>query len=176
MLKNQLRKLIKQRKRQFSQQQLGELSFDIIRRLSNHTKLKQAGTVLLYHSLPDEVYTHDLIQHLYNQGKTILLPVVINESDMELCSFTGNDNLKSGAFNIWEPQGERFTDYNDIDVAIIPGIAFDDHGNRLGRGKGYYDRLLARMHGCYKIGVCFNFQKVPLVPAESTDIAVDEVL
>ena len=55
-------------------------------------------------------------------------------------------------------------------------MAFDACGHRLGRGKGYYDRLLPRLSHCYKIGICFDFQKVPSVPTEPTDIAMDEVL
>ena len=55
-------------------------------------------------------------------------------------------------------------------------MAFDDSGHRLGRGKGYYDRFLVNLPHCYKIGMCFDFQRVEHVPCESTDIAVDEVI
>ena len=75
-----------------------------------------------------------------------------------------------------EPSGELFTHYDSIDVAIIPGMAFDAGGNRLGRGKGYYDRLLARIPDVYKIGICFDFQKVESVPADINDIKMDEVI
>ena len=63
-----------------------------------------------------------------------------------------------------------------IDLAIIPRVAFDVHGNRLGRGKGYYDRLLPRLPHTYKIGICFPFQLLEKVPTETQDVRMDEVL
>ena len=75
-----------------------------------------------------------------------------------------------------EPDGPLFSDYDAIDVAIIPGMSFDAEGNRLGRGKGYYDRFLAQASSVYKLGICFDFQKVEHVPHTPTDIVMDEVL
>ena len=165
MSKTELRQLIRQRKRQFTQQELGELSIAVVGRLSAHKRMAEAQTVMLYCSLPDEVDTHGLIDTLYGEGKTVVLRV-----------YHGADSLRRGAFDILEPVGERFTDYESIDLAVIPGMAFDDSGHRLGRGKGYYDRFLVNLPHCYKIGMCFDFQRVEHVPCESTDIAVDEVI
>lgn len=176
MSKKELRQLIRQRKRQFSQQELGELSLAVVARLSAHERMAEAQTVMLYCSLADEVDTHALIDTLYGEGKTVLLPVVTGEGEMELRIYHGADSLRRGAFDILEPVGERFTDYESIDLAVIPGMAFDDQGHRLGRGKGYYDRFLVHLPHCYKIGMCFDFQRVGHVPCESTDIAVDEVI
>ena len=75
-----------------------------------------------------------------------------------------------------EPCGKVFTDYDSIDVAIVPGMAFDQQGHRLGRGKGYYDRFLQSLPSVKKIGVCFDFQKVESVPAEAHDVVVDIVV
>lgn len=133
-----------------------------------------AHTVLLYHSLPDEVDTHDFIRRWAGQ-KRILLPVVKGE-DLELRPYTGDNCLAEGAFHIDEPTGPAFTDYVAIDLAIIPGVAFDRQGNRLGRGKGYYDRLLPRLENTYKIGLCFPCQLVDRIPAEAHDVKMDEVL
>ena len=175
MSKKELRQLIRQRKRQFTQQELGELSLAVVGRLSAHKRMAEAQTVMLYCSLPDEVDTHGLIDTLYGEGKTVVLPVVTGEGEMELRVYHGADSLRRGAFDILEPVGERFTDYNSIDLAVIPGMAFDDSGHRLGRGKGYY-RFLVNLPHCYKIGMCFDFQRVEHVPCESTDIAVGEVI
>lgn len=176
MSKKELRQLIRQRKRQFTQQELGELSLAVVGRLSAHKRMAEAQTVMLYCSLPDEVDTYGLIDTLYGEGKTVVLPVVTGEGEMELRVYHGADSLRRGAFDILEPVGERFTDYDSIDLAVIPGMAFDDSGQRLGRGKGYYDRFLVNLPHCYKIGMCFDFQRVEHVPCESTDIAVDEVI
>ncbi len=145
-------------------------------KLSRHPRLADAHIVLLYSALPDEVPTLPLLNRLSTEGKTVLLPRVVSDTDMELRRYTGPNDLEQGAFGIMEPTGELFTDYDDIDVAVVPGMAFDREGHRLGRGKGYYDRFLARLPHTYKIGVCFPFQLVDLVPADAHDILMDEVI
>lgn len=174
MNKSELRKIIREKKRQFTQQQLDELSFIVIEKIKNHPAFKTAKRVLLYHSLPDEVCTHQLLCE--TEGKTILLPKVIDNENMVICEYNKNTSLNKGAFNIMEPYGTPYTNYSEIDLAIIPGMAFDNNGNRLGRGKGYYDRLLEKMTSIYKIGICFPFQMVDNVPTECTDIKMNEII
>lgn len=150
------------------------LSAKILAALEAHPAFRAANTILLYHSLNDEVDTHDFIEKWSNQ-KHILLPVIIGE-ELELRTYTGPHDLLIGAYGIEEPVGTPFTDYAAIDLAVIPGVAFDSRGNRLGRGKGYYDRLLPHMPTTYKIGICFPFQLVKEVPAEAFDIRMDEII
>ena len=165
--------MIRQRKQQYS---VGESSA-FIRRLKDNSHFIHARTLLLYNALPDEVPTQILINELAAQGKTVLLPRVVSDTDMELRRYSGSSDLQQGAFGIWEPTGKQFTDYNTIDVAIIPGMAFDAEGHRLGRGKGYYDRFLARLSPrTYKIGLCFSWQLVDHVPTDEHDIPMDEVM
>lgn len=148
----------------------------VISRLRQHPRLTAAHTILLYCSLPDEVQTHDLLDELVAQGKTVLLPRVVSDTEMELCRYTGRDDLMPGAFGIMEPVGMLFTDYAVIDVAVVPGMAFDRQGHRLGRGRGYYDRFLSRVPFIYKIGVCFPYQLVDEVPADEDDVMMDCVV
>lgn len=176
MLKSELRREIRARKRQFIGEQLLEQSRKIVARLLEHSRLKSAKTVMLYCSLPDEVDTHELIDHLVAAGKRVVLPAVTGESKMELRLYTGKHDLRKGAFGIEEPVGKTFTDLSSIDLALVPGMAFDARGNRLGRGRGYYDRFLVGLKHTYKIGVCFDFQKVAVVPTDENDIAMDEVV
>lgn len=103
----------------------------------------------------------------------MVLPVVTGD-ELELRRYSGKTDLKKGSFGIDEPTGEIVTDFSSIDVAIIPGVGFDKYGNRLGRGKGYYDRLLPKLQS-YNIGVCFSFQVLPEIPTESFDRPMDEV-
>ena len=192
MDKQELRKEIRNRKRQFSQDQLGELSLSAISKLRKHPKVMAAHTLLLYYSLPDEVNTHEWIDELVAEGKRVLLPVVVNDKDMVIREYTGKHDLAEGSFHIMEPIGKLFPEekYPEIEVAIIPGMSFDDGGHRLGRGKGYYDRFLTKLRGMegnhcerkeaddtevYKIGICFGFQKLQEIPFESHDILMDEV-
>lgn len=139
-------------------------------------RLSDCRVVMLYSALPDEVPTQSLIDGLVAQGKTVLLPRVVSDTDMELRHYTGPHDLQTGAFGILEPTGQLFTDYATIDVAIIPGMAFDAAGHRLGRGKGYYDRFLSRIPHAYKIGLCFSWQMVDSVPSDQHDVVMDAVV
>ena len=157
-LKKQLRKQIAQEKRRHGITELITKSAALLEKLEQHPKFASARTVLLYYSLDDEVQTHDFVEKWHRQ-KTVLLPVVKGD-ELEL--------------RIEEPTGEAFTAYEKIDLAIIPGVSFDARGNRLGRGKGYYDKLLPLLHS-YNIGICYNFQVNEKLPVEPFDRRMDEV-
>ena len=176
MNKSELRQFIRLQKRQFTSQQLRELSLPVLNRLTAHPRVKAAKTIMMYYSLSDEVNTHEVIDQLREQGKTVVLPAVVSETDMELRCYDSKDDLQGGFFDIMEPVGRLFTDYAAIDVAVVPGMSFDLQNNRLGRGKGYYDRFLPLIPQAYKIGVCFDFQKMPGIPADPHDVKVDEVI
>lgn len=170
MTKQELRQYIRTLKKQYL---TGEQSPCEVLLLE---KLHLYKVIMLYSALPDEVPTQTLMAALVAQGKTVLLPRVINEKDMELRRYTGPQDLKAGAYGIMEPTGERFTDHEAIDVAIVPGMAFDTEGHRLGRGKGYYDRFLSHVPYLYKIGLCFSWQIVDCVPCDEHDIVMDEII
>ena len=176
MLKHELRQQIRQKKRQFTPQQLEELSLPIVARLKE--RLSEAQTVLAYYSLPDEVNTHQLLDDLLAEGKKVFLPKVLDDETMEIRRYTGRHDLQEGILHLMEPTGESFTAYGDIDIVVVPGMAFDARGHRLGRGRGYYDRFLSsqRTVPSELIGVCFDFQKVPEVPVDEHDFPVDEVI
>lgn len=176
MKKEELRKLIRMMKGQFTEAQLRDMSDKVKERLLAHPAVSRADTILMYYSLADEVCTHEVIDKLVGMGKQVLLPVVINDTDMELHCYTGPQDLQDGFFNIMEPVGEIFTDYDAVDVAVVPGMSFDTRCNRLGRGKGYYDRFLPKLKNAYKIGICFDFQKTPGIPTEDNDVKMDFVL
>ena len=178
MDKKELRQFIRNKKRQYSSSQLEELSLSVLSRLNGNEHLQRAETILMYYSLPDEVNTHAYIDQLLTEGKKILLPEVIDGENMVIREYTGKHDLKEGAFHIMEPIGSLFPEerYQEINLAIIPGMAFDQQGNRLGRGKGYYDRFLQKIPQVYKIGICFPFQLVDEIPTEETDIKMDAMI
>lgn len=144
----------------------------LLNQIEQHPHFIAARTILLYHSLSDEVQTHDFIEKWYTQKK-ILLPVVQGD-ELELRHYTGRACLSAGSFQIEEPQGEPYTDFQEIELSIIPGMSFDKQGNRLGRGKGYYDKLLPKLTS-YNIGICFDFQARENIPTEPFDRRMDEV-
>ena len=170
-----LRQSIRMIKASYSREELEALSLSLLQQLEQHPRFVQARTVLLYHSLPDEVFTHAFIDRWCGR-KEIVLPTVVGD-DLELYRYTGPDCLSLGSYGILEPSGELFTDFDRITLAVIPGMAFDLQGNRLGRGKGYYDRLLPRLSRAYKLGLCFPFQLLTEeIPHEPHDCRVDEVV
>ena len=176
MLKAELRKRVKELKRQYSEAQLRDMSLQPISLLLAHRRMKAAQTVLMYYSLPDEVYTHEAIDRLVADGKRVLLPVVTGENTMQLHTYESAADLQKGAYGIMEPTGELFSDLQKIDIAVVPGMAFDCHGNRMGRGKGYYDRFLALAPQTYKIGIGFSFQLFDDIPSTPLDIKMDEII
>jgi 5-formyltetrahydrofolate cyclo-ligase len=171
--KRELRKQIASIKRTHSASSLESLSQAVLASLETNAVFKAASTVLLYHSLPDEVRTAEFVER-WHCAKRILLPVVVDD-DLELRVYTGRDSMRVGAYGILEPTGPLFTDYDSIDLAVVPGVAFTRDGVRLGRGKGYYDRLLPRIKSP-KVGICFPFQILESIPAEPLDVKMDEVV
>ena len=171
LLRAQMREAKKQH-----QAQLEKMSAEIVGRLHVITESRNAQTVMAYWPLPDEVDIRPFVDQLAAQGITIVLPKVTGDETMELRRYASHTDLREGAFHIMEPMGEVFEAYDQIDFALVPGMAFDAAGHRLGRGKGYYDRFLSAHPYIYKIGVCFPFQRVAEVPSEEHDVMMDEVI
>ena len=174
--KRALRKRIKEMKRQFSDKELESMSLHTVSRLLAHPAVVNAETILMYYSLADEVNTHEAVDALVRSGKTVLLPRVIDGENMEIRIYESRDDLAPGHYGIMEPTGKLYTCYENINVAVVPGMAFDAAGHRLGRGKGYYDRFLPKATHAYKIGVCFDFQKRAAIPADDFDVTMDCVI
>lgn len=152
------------------------MSLTVVERLKANSQFSHARTLFIYSSLSDEVDTTTLLDSLALCGKTVVLPKVVDAENMELRLYTDREDLAVGSYGIMEPTGKQFTALHDIDVAVVPGMAFDRNGHRLGRGKGYYDRMLAQMPQAYKIGICFDFQLMENIPHDTHDISMDEVI
>lgn len=176
MDKKELRRHVRELKRHYQSVQLRAMSVRLMLRVLTHPRLLEARTVALYMAMPDEVETRPLIDALYKKGIRVLLPVVTGPSEMEFRLYAGPESLRRSNMNIEEPAGEAFTDLESIDLIVVPGMAFDAKGHRLGRGRGYYDRKLPLLTRAYKLGLCFPFQLVGEVPVDGNDVAVDEVI
>lgn len=131
-----------------------------------------ADNILLYHSLADEVPTQSFFDDL-PEGKHYFLPRV-NGPDLEILPYD-KSRLHLGAFHIEEPDGDDVVDIDAIDLIVVPAVAYDRSGNRLGRGKGYYDRLLSRSRAT-TVGVCYDFQLVDSIDVEEHDVPVDYII
>ena len=174
MMKQSLRKEIELLKSKYSDEDLRSYSAQVFQRLTQTQVFKEAKCILAYYSFGQEVFTHDFIEE-YALEKKIILPVV-KKDNLVLKEYKGKGEMKQSGFGILEPTGLDFTDYSQIDLGIIPGVVFDRDLNRLGRGKGYYDKLLPLLDAAYLIGVCFSFQLKVKIPVESHDFPMNSVI
>lgn len=175
--KQELRRYVRAQKKQYTAAQLAAMSEQICGKVLRSAWWQEAGTSLLYYPLADEVDVRPLILGAYKNGKRVLLPVCKGD-DLELHLYEGEDSLAPGAFGIMESLGPLFAaeNYSEIQLAIIPGMAFDRMGHRMGRGRGYYDRLLPQLTAAKLQGICFPFQLLEHVPTDAHDVAVHEVI
>jgi len=135
---------------------------------------QQAQHILCYWSLPDELPTHDSVNQWLAAGKNIYLPRVVGD-DLEIVPYHGAQSLDdNNKFHIGEPVGQA-VDPACLQLIIVPAVALDPQRNRLGRGKGFYDRLLSTT-SCPTIGVVCDFQLVEAVPVEPHDRPLDCVV
>jgi putative methylase len=135
--------------------------------------LEDADTILLYASIGSEVATHGLIKHLL-ESKRVVLPKV-HQAELELYEIKRFEDLSFGAMHILEPANGEPISPTDIDIAIVPLVAFDTRCNRLGYGKGFYDRLLPQL-STPTIGLAFEEQKVASIPKERHDVALNRII
>ncbi len=178
--KQQQRELIKARKRDFMSKtpllRRIALSEEILSRVECLPEFATARIVLAYNSLDDEVFTHSFLNKWF-ESKTILLPKVVGDV-LTLHPYLGESSVAKGAFGIYEPVTPCFMAKDKVDFVLVPGVAFDSSGNRLGRGRGYYDKLLGEElpETVLRVGVCFKFQLLPQVAVEANDVRMHKVI
>lgn len=144
----------------------------VYRQVEQNPAFMLAERILVYHSLPDELSTLDFIDRWHTR-KRFFLPRV-NGVNLDILPYD-RSRLHLGAFHIEEPDGEELTPVEDIELIIVPGVAYDRRGCRVGRGKGYYDRLLSGTKAV-KIGVAYDFQLVDDIDTDEFDVPVDIVI
>lgn len=172
MNKRALRQEIRRRISLLSEAEREAQSAQICRRVLDSSGWCEASCVLLYYPMADEVDVRPLLTAALQDGKRVLFPVVQGD-DLQLVAYSGE--TRRGAFGIEEPIGEPFADLSKIDLVVVPGRAFDRQGHRLGRGRGYYDRLLPLL-SAHRLAVCFPCQIVDDLPSEPHDAQMDDVV
>jgi len=172
--KKRIRKEIRRLKNAVSLEEKTNRSIAILEKVEQLPEFMAAETVMFYWAMADEVQTSDFVIK-WAASKCVILPCV-NGNDLDLRVFRGTEDLIAGEnFGIPEPSGELFTAYNEIDLILVPGVAFDVDNNRMGRGKAYYDKLLSSLKA-FKLGVCFDFQLLQSVPTDEHDIKMDQIV
>jgi 5-formyltetrahydrofolate cyclo-ligase len=168
--KDSLRREIATLKKQYTSSDLLAKSEEVFSVLEITGLFQQAKAILIYNSLSDEVSTPAFLSKWAGE-KDFFLPALSGDN-LAIRKYEANGAYITSALGVKEPAGENSTNYNKIDLAIIPGVAFDRKLNRLGRGKGYYDRFLSTLKAP-KIGVCFDFQLFDDIPVALHDIKMN---
>lgn len=157
-----------------------EYSRMITGRVLCHPFFQCADMVFCYVAFREEVDTAEILNAAWKTGKKVAVPRVLGEHRMEFCQIASIKDLEPGYQGILEPRKNHFRPVSAVQgmraVMILPGAAFDRKGNRIGYGKGFYDRYLQQNPDFYKIGLAFSSQCADRIPAENQDICMDVVI
>ena len=149
-----LRAIVEQRRRMLTPEEVAADSALICEQIEQMSSFRDAQTVLIYYPIHNEVDLRPLLTK-YQDQKTFLFPVTHRYS-MEVRPYDGEDMMRKGRLGVPEPQTPTWK--GAIDLILVPGVVFDQHCHRIGRGGGYYDKFLRKHPGVKKIGVCYSFQ------------------
>lgn len=172
MKKEDIRRKVRAVKSLLSEEDRQVAASKVFARLEQLAAFMLADRILMYHSLPDELSTLDFLAK-WSPRKSFFLPRV-NGVALDILPYD-KSTLRLGAFQIEEPQGSDLTSIDDIEMVVVPAVGYDRSGNRVGRGKGYYDRLMAGSKAL-KVGVAYDFQLFDEIEADEHDVPVDIVI
>ncbi|WP_349497239.1 5-formyltetrahydrofolate cyclo-ligase [Clostridium felsineum] len=150
----------------------------IYNKVVNSIQYRNANNIFIFVSYKNEVDTHNIINKAIHDGKRVFVPKVISkEKGMEAIEIKGVSDLEKSSYGILEPKGFSYIEPKDIELVILPGLAFDKNGGRIGYGGGFYDRYMKLLKdSAIKIGICYNFQVVDKVIMDVNDVAVDKFI
>ena len=168
-----LRAIVEQRRRIMTPEQVAADSKLICEQIEQMSAFREAHSVLIYYPVHNEVDLRPLLEK-YQDQKTFLFPVT-HRHYMEIRPYDGEEMMRKGHYGVPEPQTEEYK--GAIDLILVPGVVFDQHCHRIGRGGGYYDKFLRRHPLAKKIGVCYAFQlKKHSIPHWFNDQKLDSIV
>jgi len=176
--KKRLRRWIREQRARLDPAWIAERSAQAARRVRELPEFAAARTLGLYLSMPGEVETDAILAVARDAGKRILVPAFREETgEYDLARFDAGTPLRPGPCSVREPADPEWISREEpVDAILVPGLAFDLTGGRLGHGKGHYDRLLRRDRMGFKIGLTFEFQMVGRLPATEQDVGMDGII
>jgi len=178
-MKSTIRASIISQRKKMPLPEITQKSAQIKKRLFELEEFQRSHTILFYVSYDSEVATHEMIQACLSSGKKVVVPCTDTKNrKLSLSKLQRWEDLRVGAYHIQEPRVECRCDVSldAVDLIIVPGIAFDLTGHRIGHGMGYYDRLLSENVGATKVALAFELQLVEKIPAEHHDVSVDMII
>lgn len=178
--KKEFRNFVNEKRDKLSQVEKYNSDNIIFQKVINHKAYIEAEIIFIYVSYKNEVHTHDIIKHGLSDGKVLCVPKIISLKDgmlaMRIYSF---DELKESRYGILEPKyvENNIISPEKIDLLLMPGVAFDHEGGRVGYGGGFYDRFLRGVRkDAVKAALAYSFQIFDKVPMDESDMRVDEVI
>lgn len=163
------------RRRELSKAQVASLSLALQQRFLDLPEVQSARTLALYAPIHHEVETAAVAAAALAASKKLLYPAVVGD-DLRFCQVAALNELTPGKYGIPEPSGEG-CDPAEADLIVVPGVAFDLCGRRIGYGKGYYDRSLHRLEGSGKlVAFCYDFQLLQEIVGEPHDVTMDLIV
>ncbi len=173
--KTQMRQEYLIKRKKLTDKEKEEKSKEIQKKLFSADAYKNAKTVMFYISLDDEVITSEMIINALKDKKVLVPRTILKDKCMEAVEITKKTEFKENKLKIPEPVDGKIFSKEKIDLVIIPAVAFDFWGHRIGYGQGYYDRFCKGMKST-KIGLAYDVQLTEKIPAESHDVKADLVI
>lgn len=174
-MKDTIRKELKQKRANMDKESAKALSIMAEEHFLSCHLYQSSDTIMLYVPLGNETQTQLITDACFADGKTVVLPVTDSETyEITAHILSPDDSLKTGAFSVSEPASGEEINKSKIDLVIVPGIGFTKEGDRIGFGKGCYDRFLSGYEGV-TAGLCYDFQ-ITEFDASSEDIPVDYLI
>lgn len=176
--KKELRKKILGIRNKMPKEDVENNSRIIMNKIIGLKTYKQSKVIFVYMDFKNEVMTSDLIKHMLAEKKRVVIPYTDIVNTLVIPSeITEEADLKLSPFGYYEPKKIMPVDVEEIDLVLVPGVVFDKNLNRIGFGKGYYDRILKNLKpGAKKIGLAHDFQVLDEIPAEDHDIKMDMII
>jgi len=141
-------------------------------------EFKRASVIGCFLSLPGEVDTRPILEAAWKAGKKVAMPARRDDGEYMPAWYSPDEPMTREAFGLLQPLNPHWAKPDRFDLMLIPGVAFARNGARLGHGRGYYDRMLARLAGrldC-RVGICFTAEVLPEIPVSETDVGMDAVV
>lgn len=178
----QIRNIIRKIRRNLPIEQRLQAEQTIYHQVQQHTKLQLAHNIAIFLSFDGEVNTQPIIEYLWQQGKSVFLPLIdpVKPNHLIFIAYEQDTPLVANQFDIFEPiyDANKIIPYQSLDVIFTPLVAFDDRNYRIGMGGGYYDRLLQnyQQENIYPIGLAFKCQQIDHVMNQAWDIQLPEII
>ena len=177
--KGEIRRRILKLRNAMPREEIAAASLEIVKKLTEMEEIRRASTLMVFLSFGSEVHTDDLISWGWDAGKRIVVPLCCPETrELMPCRIDGLDELETGHYGIREPKASHLQPVlqREIDAVLVPAVAFDRRGCRVGYGGGYYDRFLPGCPQAAKIGAAFARQIIAAIPADPYDVTVDRIV